>query len=789
MQAIPEPLAPPGATPTAATEFIVTGMTCANCVRHAGAAVQAVPGVAGTPLWLAAGRLRVRWTGAAANTPGVLAALAQAGFAGREVAPDAVAGTTAQAVEPGKPAPARQTWQWPLLAGLLALAPLMAGEWFLGLGMTPWFRWVEFALALAVQGGGGVPFYTGAWRQLRHGRSNMDTLVALGSGTAFTFSLYILTAETHEHLYFLDATAIITLVSLGHWLEARTSAGAEIALRQLLQLAPPRARRQDAAGTETEVAAADLQLREIFRLRPGDRVPTDGVVLAGEGNLEEAMLTGEARPVAKRAGDRVYGGTVNLDGRLEVRVTATGEATALAQIIAAVARAQGSRADIQRLADRVSAVFVPVVVLLAVGAGLWWGLAPAAARDLAAHLGPLGGRAGMAPADGWAGAVLHVAAVLVIACPCAMGLATPAAIMAAANAAARRGILIRDGVALEKAGRINTVVFDKTGTLTTGRARVTGTWWPGLGPAAVTAAERLAAALARPSQHPYSQAVAGLTAAETPLREWREVAGAGVQAKVFWPGARPGAVARLGSPRWLTECGVSLPPEGAPGAGTAATGGSWLGLAVETQWLGWLLIGEEPKPEAAGVVAMLEAQGLQVHLLTGDQAGPAAEVARLLGLPAARVRAGVRPAEKAVFLQDLRAQGRRVAFVGDGINDAPALAAADLGIAVSRASDVARAAADIVLLQADLAAVPEAIGLARAALRTMRQNLFWAFFYNVLALPLAALGQLSPLLCAAAMGMSDLVVIGNALRLLGWRPPGPPRPLPTTAAPMPTTAK
>ena len=745
------------------TELAVSGMTCGNCARHVTEAIQSVREVESAQVRLETGRAKVRWATLETNLPAVFAALARAGYEGRTVG-------VAKAVD-GTPAPAPAWspltgWRFNVVVGVIATTPLMIGEWGFGLGMTPWFRWLALVLALPVQVFCGARFYVGAWRQLRRGNSNMDTLVALGSSTAFGYSLVALFGGGHAHLYFMESAAIITLISVGHWLEAQTGDRAESTLKGLLQLAPPQARRLNPDGTETQVAVRELRLKQKFVLGPGDQVPTDGEVVAGESTVEEAMLTGESRPVDKRPGMPVYGGTLNGNGRLEVRVTATGDATALAQVIAAVARAQSSRAEIQRLGDRVSAVFVPVVVVIAVATGLWWGLAPELAQRLSAALAPHWWPA-MAAESVLAAAFMHAAAVLVVACPCAMGLATPAAIMAGANAAAWRGILIRDGVALEKAGKLTTVVFDKTGTLTRGHPVVARSEW--LGAVGMDTA-KLAAALARPSNHPLSQAVAKIAPGEALLTEWREVPGAGVQARVRWNGAAVPGVARLGSGRWLREMGVDLEPGAKWLAESEARGGSVLGLAWDQTLFGLLAVEDEIKPGAVGVVRELQAAGLQVYLLTGDNTATARTVGQAVGIAVDHVTAEVRPVEKAQFIARLREQGQRVAFVGDGINDAPALAAADLGIAVSRASDVAQAAADIILLKSEIEAVPEAIGLARATLRTIKQNLFWAFFYNCVGIPLAALGFMSPILCAAAMGLSDLIVIGNALRLLRWKP-------------------
>jgi Cu+-exporting ATPase len=478
-----------------------------------------------------------------------------------------------------------------------------------------------------------------------------------------------------------------------------------------------------------------------------------------------------------------------MDGRLVMRVTATGEETALAHIIAAVQRAQTSRANIQRLGDRVSSVFVPLVVAVALAAGLGWGLAPDWTKHVHDSLARFLWNAHL-PEGPLAASFIIAAGVLIVACPCAMGLATPVAIMAGSNAAAQRGILIRDGVALEKAGQITAVLFDKTGTLTAGKPEVAEVWETGEirnpkpetrrkseGPKSEVQASavRLAAALASHSAHPISQAIARLSPDRPAVADWQEIRGTGVQAKVEPDDQSPvtshqsSVTAQLGSILWLEKSGVDLTPGQMFLEEWASQGATVVGLAVEKSLRGLFAVKDAVKPGARGVVQQLERQGLKVYLVTGDNALTAASIAQQTGIPPANVFAQVRPEQKAEFVKKLQQQGHRVAFVGDGINDAPALEQADLGVAVSRASDVAREAADIILLKSEIEAVPESLGLARATLRTIKQNLFWAFFYNAISVPLAALGFMSPILCAAAMGLSDLVVIGNALRLRRWR--------------------
>jgi Cu+-exporting ATPase len=846
MSADSQPAAP------AATELAVTGLNCNNCARKVTGIILGFAGVASVSVSLEQERASIRWQPAVQpDLPKLLAALKNAGYA-------------STVIEANAPAPTSKFGGWAvnLLLGIPVTLVLMLGEWVFRLGEVRWFAWVGFALAGAVQIFAGAKFYRGAWAQLKARSSNMDTLVSLGSTTAFAYSAWALLAGWPGHLYFMEAAAIITLISVGHWIEARVGAKAASSLKALMTLAPQTARRLAGSGTgvppvrptssrpfavissefrlptvpppdrlkaelqtptaaapiETDVPVAQLHIDGLVALRPGDRVPVDGEVVEGESTVDEAMLTGESAPVDKTAKSLLYAGTTNLNGRLVMRVTATGEATALAHIIAAVQRAQTSRASIQRLGDRVSNVFVPVVCVIALGTALWWGLAYESARQVTAWLAPFLWHA-HPPASPLAAAVIAAAAVLIVACPCAMGLATPAAIMAAANAAARRGILIRDGVALEKAGLVTAVLFDKTGTLTMGKPTVVESWHgdrrrrreespisPGQSEPPHVGSynlNELAVALAKNSTHPISQAIARSapvpgrsdveytaahgtstraaiptsqrpgTGALPELTDWREVRGAGVEARLADLKSEitnlKSPMARLGSLRWLREAGVNLAAGDAFTNGWSAQGATIVGLAVESELLGLFAVQDALKPGAADVVRQLQAGGLKTFLVTGDNAATAAGIARHAGIPAENVFAEVRPEQKAEFVKQLQARGERVAFVGDGINDAPALEQADLGVAVCRASDVAREAADIILLKSDIEAVPESLGLARATLRTIKQNLFWAFFYNVASVPLAALGFMSPVLCAAAMGASDLIVIGNALRLRGWR--------------------
>jgi Cu+-exporting ATPase len=771
------------AAETTVSEFTVTGMNCNNCVQHVTEAIQGVAGVAGTNVRLEEGRATVRWhPGAPRDTDQVVAAIKKAGYNAVAVQETGCHGVPSG----GSPMAA---WKFTLIFGAALTLPLLLGEWVFGVGMTEWFGWVGFALSAPVMLVCGARFFKGAWQQLKQGRSNMDTLVALGSSTAFGYSTGALLLGWPGHTYFMEAAAIITLVSAGHYMEALVGARAASSLRALMNLAPQTARKLDHNANEIEVTVASLQVGDRVVLKPGDRVPTDGEVIEGSSAVDESMLTGESVPIDKAGGARLYAGTVNLDGRLVLRVTATGESTALAQIIAVVQRAQNSRANIQKLGDAVSSVFVPVVVLIALATGLWWGLAYENAlrvgQGIAPYLWPV-----HFPATALAAAFIHAAAVLIVACPCAMGLATPAAIMAGTNAAAGRGILIRDGVALEKSGRITAVVFDKTGTLTQGRLSVEAIDDPRGSKERSVELEQIAVALAAPSNHPLSQAVAQFasrrstagsgstseatqgshrrttSATASEVDAWRELRGRGVEARL--PGIS-GELFRLGALNWLGECGVDVSPAKRFLNEWSSRGASILGLASDHRLIGLVALRDTVKPQAEEVVGQLKQQGKSTYLITGDNRLTAVAISQQVGIPKENVFAEVRPEQKAEIVKQLQQRGERVAFVGDGINDAPALEQADLGIAVSKASDVAREAADIILLKSDIQAIPEALGLAQATLRTIKQNLFWAFFYNAAAVPLAALGFFSPVVCALAMGLSDLIVIGNALRLRRWK--------------------
>ncbi|MBL6766027.1 MAG: cation-translocating P-type ATPase [Verrucomicrobiae bacterium] len=734
---------PSASVASSTLELSISGMTCQGCVRHATDALATVPGVDSVEVRLDPGRATIRAKGRTPALEALLEAVRSVGFEALPIGADET------------PKQERFGWRFPMFLGITVTALLMLGEWGFGFGGQSWFRYSSFFLAALVQSICGARFYAGAWRQLKRGSSNMDTLVAIGSTTAFAFSAWALFTDWPGHLYFMEAAAIISLVSLGHHIESRVAARAEGSLRDLLHLVPETAERRKAEGLE-RVPVSLLKVGDEVLLKPGDRIPVDGIVTDGAGATDESMLTGESLPVEKQVGSSLYGGTTNHDGRLVMRVTATGDGTALAGIIDVVRRAQNSRASIQRLGDRVSNVFVPVVLLIAIGTALWWGLAYENALRVATTLLPFV-PASHYPAAPLEAAVIHLAGVLIIACPCAMGLATPAAIMAGVNAAARRGILIRDGVALEKSGRITTVIFDKTGTLTAGRLTVEEF------KSADPSAPAIASALATGSNHPLSVAVREHLrfSPVIQIERWRELPGKGVEATV------ENKTVRLGSLDWLQNSGTIVSTEQNQAVQDAQRDGcTVIGLSRNSDLLGLIQLRDALKPAAKEVVKKLRLANLRPLIVSGDHIATARSIGLAAGFADEEIHAGIQPADKAALIRRLQGEGHRVAFIGDGINDAPALEQADLGIAVSRASDIARKSADILLLRSDIQAIPTALDLARATLRTIHQNLFWAFFYNVAAIPLAVLGIVSPVICAAAMGFSDLIVVGNALRLL-----------------------
>lgn len=747
------------------TVLEVSGMNCQNCVRHVKEAAMSVNGVAFVDVDLSSRRAIVKWESQTVRNPqSVMNAIKRAGYGAKEINVKTVDDTEKDEQRVG-------WWEINIIIGILAFIPLFVGEWFLDFGEEKWFNWVAFFLALPVQIICGKQFYIGAWQQLKRGNSNMDTLVALGSTAAFGYSVIGLFMGA-THLYFMEAIGIITLISIGHFLEYRMSQRAGAALKSLMNLAPSTAHLLENGEREVEVPISELKPGNLVIIKPGDHCPTDGVIVKGSALFNESMLTGESLPAHKAVGSAVFAGTVNQDGVVVMRVEAVGEETALSRIVDAVRRAQESKADIQRLADRVSNVFVPIVILIAVGSAIWWGFGYASASNfhqfLAGYLWSV-----HIPDSAVAATFINMAAVLIIACPCAMGLATPVALMAGTSVAARRGILIRDGKALEKTGKITSVIFDKTGTLTEGELTVSRCVDIKTGSTLTSDVREIAKMIARPSNHPICKAVYSASEKQQgiqnnekdPIIDWKELRGLGVEMKIDNNGTSN--VFRLGSIKWLESCGVDLSDY--LKSSIKDSNFTLVGLSKDNSLLAVFELEDKLKSGAREVIEKLKGNGLRIYLITGDRKKTALRVAEQCGIETENVYSEIVPERKAEIVASLQKKGERVAFVGDGINDAPALKTADLGIAVEKATDIAREAADIVLLRSDIYAIPEALALSQATLRTIKQNLFWAFFYNAAAVPLAALGFLSPIVCAAAMGVSDIVVIGNALRLNRWK--------------------
>lgn len=724
----------------------IGGMSCASCVGRVEKALKAVPGVADAQVNLATETAEVRLGGpgpqpAAAE---LIAAVGKAGYTAHARVAEADAA-------PGESGAERRSQAWPVVAAAVLSAPLllpMAGLAFGAHWMLP--GWLQLALATPVQFWLGARFYRAGWQALRARSGNMDLLVALGTSAAYGLSLQQWLAHGAQgHLYFEAAAVVITLVLLGKWLEARAKRQTSAAIRALQALRPATARVRR-GGAEVDVPIAAVRVGDLVVLRPGERVPVDGEVVEGESEVDESLVTGESLPVPKRPGLRVTGGAVNGTGLLLLRTVAVGAETTLARIVRLVESAQAKKAPVQRLVDRVSAVFVPVVLAIAGLALLSWGLA----------------------SGDWQAAILNAVAVLVIACPCALGLATPAALMAGTGVAARHGILIKDAEALEIAHGVRLVAFDKTGTLTEGKPALVAHEAVD-GDAGTLLA--LAAALQSGSEHPLAHAVLAAAQAQglavPRASQMRALAGRGMAARV------EGRELRLGSARLMRELGVSVADLAARAEALQAEGRtvSWLADASDAtapRLLGLLAFGDALKPGAAAAVHRLHAQGIRTVLVSGDNQASATAVARRLGID--DVRAEVLPEDKAAIVAALRAQqhadGGRVAMVGDGINDAPALAAADVGIAMGSGTDVAMHAAGITLMRGDVGLVADALAISRRTTAKIRQNLFWAFVYNVVGLPLAALGLLNPVIAGAAMAFSSVSVVGNALLLKRWRP-------------------
>jgi P-type Cu+ transporter len=763
------PSAPAANTGNVQTFLRVDGMDCASCVAAVERAAGKLPGVSEIRVNLARGRALLRFDPAIVTDITVAKAISDAGYPSQ---PESAGDT--EAARADRQNHEAQAWLRRAAIGGILWAPAEIGHWIYHLAthsdLPHWFNYLTLALATLALGYGAKGFYVSAFKSLRTGAANMDVLISMGFSTAYLYSLVALIGfemgwwQSLPHLYFMESAALLALISLGHYLEARARKGAGSAIRELMELAPHTALKLPPAAAirrgfalnvlaapaprsdePEEVPVSELNVGDRVLIRPGDKVPTDCRVVDGRGSVDESMLTGESLPVLRQKGDDLVGGTINHDGRLIAIVTRTGSETALAQIVRMVEEAQSSKPPVQRLADKISAWFVPVVLLIALLTGIGWLL--------------WGHFHNWDSARTWGMLAKSVCSVLLIACPCALGLAVPAALMVGMGRGARRGILIRDIAALQNAERLAMVVLDKTGTLTLGKPVVAAV--EALADLSASDVLALAASAESSSEHPLARAIVAEARTRnlplTPAADFASEAGLGVRATIG------GLQILVGGRAWMAACriDISTPESQQPH--------SEVFVAADGRLLGRIALSDQLRTDSAQAVAELQRMGFDIVLMTGDNHAAANAIARLAGIT--HVHAGIKPRGKAEAVARLRAEVLAdrphaiVAMVGDGVNDAPALAAADLGIAVGSGSDVAKETGDIVLVGSSLLALPYAVKLSRATMRVIRQNLFFAFIYNVLAIPLAALGLLSPLIAAAAMALSDICVLGNALRL------------------------
>ncbi len=740
----------------AKVELPITGMTCANCAMNIERTLnKKVPGVVQASVNFASERAAVQYLANLTSVEEIIAAIRQAGY---DAIPPEETGEAEDIEQRARRAEiAEQTRKF--VVGLLFTLPLflwsmardfgLLGAWSHAL----WVNWAFWALATPVQFYTGWDYYTGGWKSLKNRSANMDVLVAMGSSVAYFYSLSVLLYPAlGSHVYFETSAVIITLIKLGKMLEARAKGKTGNAIRKLMDLRPKTATIiRD--GKELEVSLKEVKVGDALVVRPGEKIPVDGVVLEGNSAVDESMLTGEPIPVDKTAGDSVVGATINSEGFLKFRATKVGKDTALAQIIKMVQEAQGSKAPIQALADRVAAVFVPGVIGIAtITFILWW---------------TLGGE--------FVPAMIRLVAVLIIACPCALGLATPTAIMAGTGKAAEKGILFKDSEALEKATKLETIVLDKTGTLTLGRPTVAEVIAFNSSSPVKDKKEllRIAASVEKGSEHPVGRAI--LKEAEKQNLElfepedFKASGGLGVQARIN------GQMVYVGKPGWFVEMGVDMVGGNDHVHTLQRQGKTLMAVVVGKELAGLIAVADSLKSESKEAVADLRARGLKVVMLTGDNT----ETARSIGeqVQVDEIVAEVRPEEKSMKVKELQGKGHMVGMVGDGINDAPALAQADVGIAIGTGTDVAIETADVILASGNLLGVSRAIQLSRATMRTVKENLFWAFIYNIILIPVAAgllypleflpsvLRQLHPILAALAMALSSVNVVSNSLRL------------------------
>ncbi len=734
-------------------DLLIRGMTCAGCVHTIESRVKALPGVLECDVNLATGTASVAYDSAKVDLHHIREAVDKAGYEAREATAEHSHSSDDSEEE-------TREWTRKLIVSAIFTLPLLVIAMSHGAISFPGVHWVQLALTLPVLIYGGGKFYRLAWSAARHGAADMNTLIAVGTGAAFAYSTVatvapgLVSPDTMPHevpVYFETAAAIIALIALGRLLEARARGRTSSAIRSLMGLRAKTARLvRD--GQEIDVPVEEVQVGDIVVVRPGEKIPVDGAVVDGSSAIDESTLTGESIPVDKAAGDEVFGGTLNKTGSFRMEARKVGSETALAQIIELVKKAQGSKAPIARLADVISGYFVPIVIAIAVATFFaWYLLAP---PEIALRM-----------------AVINAVAVLIIACPCAMGLATPTAVMVGIGRGAENGILIKSGGALEVAHKIDVVVLDKTGTITSGEPRVTDVVAAG-----DRSEEQLLEAVAsaeQRSEHPLAEAIVEHARAAklgvSDPESFAALPGNGVQAKVG------GQAWLIGTEKLLAEQGVEASAADADAKRLAEQGKTVVFAAVDGKLAGLIALADTPKPNAAKAVERLKQMGLEVVMITGDNQQTAKAVAAEVGID--RVLAEVLPDRKAEEVRRLQSQGRVVAMVGDGVNDAPALAQAELGIAIGAGTDVAIETAGMILVRDELSDVAAAIELSRRTLKTIRQNLFWAFAYNVVGIPIAAgllypwTGWLlSPIVASAAMAFSSVSVVSNSLRLRGYRP-------------------
>ena len=714
------------------TTFAIGGMHCAACAARNERSLAKLAGVLRASVNYATHRAHVEFDEAAVSEQALHQAVIRGGY--QVLTADAAATQKEAAQRELSAARIRAMLALVLAAPVMGLAMFEVDlPWtFAGRNASAWIQAIFSAIVILVL---GFQFHRGMLQQARNLAANMDTLISLGTLAALIYSVWALIEGGH-HLYFETGAVIAALILLGRYFEARSRGQASAAIEKLLELGAKTAHRlRD--GQVSDVPIDEVQVGDVLLVKPGEKIPTDGRIVSGSSSVDESMLTGESMPVTKDQGAEVFGATVNLSGAFQMEARKIGKETALAQIVRMVAEAQDNKAPIQRLADRVSGVFVPAVLTVAFLTALGWYIVTG---DLAQS-------------------VIPAVAVLVIACPCSLGLATPTAIMVGTGLGARRGILIKNGEALERAKQIDTVLFDKTGTLTEGKPTVNAV----LASQGTAADEvlRVAASLEALSEHPLAQAIVNAAQAKgVSLQQpavFESLSGRGVRARL------DGALIRVGSLRWIAEEGISLAPLQAEIAEQENRAQSVIAVAREQDLLGCIAISDAVKADAKAAVDRLAAQGIHTVMITGDNRRTAEAIASQIGI--SQVFAEVLPEQKAEQVRRLQDQGRKVAFVGDGINDAPALAQADLGLAIGTGTDIAIEAGSIVLVKGSPLKVVEALGLSRVTFKTIRQNLFWAFFYNVAAIPLAMLGLLNPMIAAAAMATSSVSVVGNSLRI------------------------